>query len=159
MLSTSGLNLKATGGEATCAIQMKNMLDVDELRNEYDEIYEDIVGEMEKYGEVDSAEIPRAPAEGEEIPDYVTMIFVKYKEVGSAIKAQVELEGRTFAGKSVSCNFFPEDMFDKKDWCDIVKKTTVVLAAVPEHDAGMLPANLLGGPDIPASANALTYGS
>ena len=156
MLSTAGLNLAATGGNATCAIQMSNMLEIDELRTEYDDILEDIVGEMEKYGEVEKCEIPKPPPEGEEVPDYVTMIFVKYKEVGSAIKAQVELEGRTFGGKAVACNFFPEDLFDKGEWCDIVKKSKPVLSAIPDHDAGMLPANLLGGPDIPASANALT---
>ena len=69
------------------------------------------VSEMEKYGEVEKCEIPRPPPEGEEVPDYVTMIFVKYKEVGSAIKAQVELEGRTFGGKAVACNFFFFNVF------------------------------------------------
>lgn len=150
MLAASGMSMMAmaTAGEPSECIQMANMLTVDELRDdeEYNEIVEDIKGEMDSYGEVDSVQIPRPPAEGE-VPDYVSIVYVKYKEVASAIKAQMELEGRTFGGNSVACHFYPTDKYDAGEWEDISKKNE----PVPEPEApqpGMphaLPADLLGG--------------
>ena len=155
MLSTAGLNLAATGGEATSCIQMANMLTVEELREEYDDILDDVKGEMEKYGEVEALEIPRPPPAGEEVPDYIGIAFVHFKEKTSAIKAQIELEGRTFGGNNVACNFYPEDMFKNKEWCDILKKTAPPpLAPVATGEHGMIPANLLGGPAPPSNAIA-----
>lgn len=150
MMASGGMAFAGLGGgEPTSCIQMANMLSVDELKDddEYTEILEDVLGEMKNYGEVDSMEIPRPPTEGD-IPDYISIVYVKYVEVASAIKAQMELEGRTFGGNSVACNFFPEDKFDAKEWCDIAKVNEEKKKEPEAPQPGMphaLPADLLGG--------------
>jgi len=137
---------------ATEAIQMANMVTIDELKDdeEYSDIMEDIKGEMEKYGEVAAMEVPRPPAEGEQ-PECVGVIYVKYTEVANAIKAQMELEGRTFGGNNVECCFYPVDKFDAGQFIDMreekkredaIKAQEAAQAALLPH---ALPASLLGG--------------
>merc|ERR1719353_849569 len=88
---------------------------------EYADIVEDIKGEMDTFGKVTHIEVPRPPAEGE-IPACVGVIYVQYAEVADAIKAQQELEGRTFGGNNVQCNFYPVDKFEAREWIDVVKE-------------------------------------
>lgn len=150
MMAGAGMNTMGGlgGGTPTVAIQMQNMVTVEELRDdeEFADLVEDIRGEMEKYGPVDTLEIPRPPVDGE-VPEGCGIIYVKFKEVTGAIKAQLELEGRTFGGNCVTCSFYPEDLFDKQEWCDIVERNKPKPEPVaPEAgDGHTLPANLLGG--------------
>lgn len=143
-------NLMGLSGEdPTVVIQMKEMLTVEELRDseEYDDIVEDIRGEMEKYGEVESVEVPKPPEDpAAEVPEYVSIVYVKYKEVGGSIKAQLELEGRVFGGNAIQCNFYPEDKFDAKEFVDITNKPEPEAEEMFDPNAPhALPANLLGG--------------
>lgn len=139
--------------DPTQCIQMKNMVTIEELKDdeEYADIVEDIKEEMDKYGEISEMVIPRP--QGAEIHESVGVIYIKYTEVQSAVKAQMELEGRTFGGNNVQCNFYPVDKFDDKEWIDIAKrneeeqkaKEAAAAAAAEEPSKHQLPADLLGG--------------
>jgi splicing factor U2AF subunit len=137
---------------ATEAIQMANMVTIDELKDdeEYADILEDIKGEMEKHGAVAGFEVPRPPAEGE-VPESCGIIYIKYTEVANAIKAKIEMEGKTFGGNDVECEFYPLDKFDAGQWIDMreEKKREEAKKAQEEAEAAALPhalpATLLGG--------------
>jgi len=138
------------GDKPTEAIQMANMVTPDELGDdeEYNDILEDVQGEMEKYGPVIKLHIPR-PTPGVPNDESVGLIFVKYEEASAAVKAHLELEGRTFGGNNVECAFYPIDKFDACEWVDIKKRKAEEKAAAeagPQPgDIHELPANLLGG--------------
>jgi len=142
----------APGEKPTECIQMANMVTPEELADdeEYTDIVEDIRGEMGKYGEVAGMEVPRPPTEGE-APESIGIIYVKYTEVGAAIKAQMELEGRTFGGQNVACSFYPVDKYDAGILIDVREEKKREKAAADEEAALMaqaphsLPATLLGG--------------
>jgi len=103
----------------TCAIQLKNMVTSDELRddNEYKEIKDDIGEEMSNFGEIETVHVPRPL--GEAVPVYCGNVYIKYKEIRSAAVAQQNMEGRTFGGTSVQCCFYPEDKFDAQEWINM----------------------------------------
>lgn len=149
-ISSAALNMQGTGGKATQCIQMGNMLTVDELRVEedYQEIFDDVKGELDKYGTIEKMVIPKPPAEGD-VPDCVSLVYVKYEQVKDAIAAQVALEGRTFADNSVSCCFYPEDKFEAEEWVDIIKLTAPKPEPVAPVHQDALPANIFGGPAPP----------
>lgn len=122
-LGNLGMAVVPTEDPTKC-IQMKGMVTLEELQDdeEYADIVEDVKEEMDKYGSVQHMEIPR-PA-GEVTADHASIgvIYIKYAEVADAIKAQQELEGRTFGGNNVQCNFYPEDKFDAREWIDVVQE-------------------------------------
>lgn len=103
----------------TCAIQLKNMVKPDELRDdiEYQEIKDEIHEEMTGFGEIDSVEIPRPL--GEAVPVYCGNVYIKYKEIRAAAVAQENMEGRTFGGASVQCCFYPEEKFNSQEWINL----------------------------------------
>eukprot|EP00658_Telonema_sp_P-2_P019594 TRINITY_DN17732_c0_g2_i1.p1 TRINITY_DN17732_c0_g2~~TRINITY_DN17732_c0_g2_i1.p1 ORF type:complete len:377 (-),score=65.42 TRINITY_DN17732_c0_g2_i1:464-1594(-) len=103
----------------SCAIVLKNMVQVSELKDdtEYSEIKEDIEEEMKSFGPVESSQIPRPVSDI--VPVYCGNVYVKFVEIRSAAKALEAMDGKTFGGNSVQCGFYPEDKYDAKEWVSI----------------------------------------
>jgi splicing factor U2AF subunit len=79
---------------------------------------EDVLEEMEKFGAVDSVEIPR-PTPGDPTggdPPGVGQVFVKFTELATAQTAIDALRSRTFGGKYLTLVFFSEEKFAAKDF-------------------------------------------
>lgn len=116
------MGMGAPGGAArapsspTRVLVMLQMVVADILRDdtEYREIYEDIEQECRRYGEVRSVVIPRptpdnAPVNG------LGKVFVEFATPEQAIKARAEVEGRQFDGRTVLCDFWPDDKWARQE--------------------------------------------
>lgn len=104
----------------TKVLRMSNMVSRAELLDpeEYGEIMEDVVEEMEKFGEVERTEIPRPAADQASDPVGVGLVFVKFAQVDTAKIAIESLRSRTFGGKYLGLSYFPEAQFDAEDYSE-----------------------------------------
>lgn len=106
----------------TKVLQLSNMVTLEDLKDdaEYEDIKEDILGEMQSFGPVESIEIPR-PVEGEEDGPGLLQVYIKFEQTVDSNKAKIELHGRTFGDNDVEASFFPVDKYDTKGWYDVRK--------------------------------------
>ncbi|OCK75063.1 hypothetical protein K432DRAFT_386427 [Lepidopterella palustris CBS 459.81] len=97
-------------------LQLLNMVTPEELMDpdEYEEIFQDVKDECDKYGEVLELKIPKPS--GPRINPGVGKIYVKYDKPDSAQKALRALAGRKFADRTVVVTFFGEEYFDVNAW-------------------------------------------
>jgi len=107
----------------TRVLQLLNMLTGEQLVDEYEyqDIYEDIQQECEKYGRILSITIPRPRVtEGKLDPTIpvhgVGRIFVEYSTKDDAIKAQQMLGGRKFNNRTILTSFYDEDLYEMRDF-------------------------------------------
>ena len=70
--------------------------------------------ECSKYGNVQRVVIFEITEE-DFPPELAVRIFVEFDRVESATKALVDLEGRFFGGRTVSCNFYSEQKLDRDE--------------------------------------------
>jgi len=96
----------------TTVLVMKNMVTVEELKN--DEDYEDVMldtkEECEKFGVVVSVKIPRPSAGGENVPG-LGMVFVLFSTKDAAAKTRDALHGRLFDNRTVEVTYMDEGKF------------------------------------------------
>ena len=95
----------------TRVLVLLNMVVGEELRDagEYAEIVEDVTAEMGKYGRVVALQIPREGERG------CGKVYVEFGEVSEAMKARAEVEGRSFANRTVACEYMDADKFHRKE--------------------------------------------
>ena len=102
-------------------IQLVNILTPEELMDdiEYREIAEDIRMEVAKYGQILNIEIPRPirtdGCKGVVSPG-VGKVFIKYQNLLSAKLARFKIAGLKFNDKTVCASFYPEQLFDIRDF-------------------------------------------
>jgi len=127
--ATALLNININdSGTPTCVVQLFNIVSPEDLSNDgdFEEILDDIREECKKYGSIVSIYIPRPPVRGRDEDGNpspivepmwaVGRVFIEYKKVEEAFKAQQDLGGRRFAGHTVISGFFPEDRYIRKDF-------------------------------------------
>mmetsp|Transcript_2284 Transcript_2284/g.3056 ORF Transcript_2284/g.3056 Transcript_2284/m.3056 type:complete len:414 (+) Transcript_2284:178-1419(+) len=95
----------------TRILVLTNMITDEELRNpvEYNEIKRDIQSECSNYGKVLSFRLPRMNQTKNQ--DHVAKVFVEYKTVEEAKKARKNIEGRSFAQRTIGCRYMSEREF------------------------------------------------
>jgi len=125
----------ASPGTPSKVMTLSNMVTKDDLEDDetYEEIVEDTKEECEKYGTVQSLQIPR-PKDG---PHGIGLVFVQFSNEGEAKKAIDALKGRTFAGNKVEAKFFPEDKYLAKDYSDSTSGASNPPAAAAQPPPGV----------------------
>lgn len=86
---------------------MINILDPKDLEDdeEYEDICEDIRLECEKFGSINSIEVPRPQQNVDDVPG-LGKVFIEYSSVAECLKAFDNLSGRKFGEKIVVVSFF-----------------------------------------------------
>ncbi len=110
-----GSSLSATGSTAAAAaknanstcIKIGNVVDEQELEEEFDEVIEDMREECGKYGIVKSVDIPRKGEDG------AGFVFVQYATPEEASAAKQGFGTRTFDGKPVSSVLIDPETYPK----------------------------------------------
>lgn len=97
---------------STRVLVLENMVTEEELRSdqEYEEILEDVRGEVSKYGTVQSLVIPRPPGNSA-----VGKIFIEYLAAPMAEAASRSLRGRQFGGRPVITTYYDEGRFARQE--------------------------------------------
>lgn len=95
-------------------LQLLNMVTSDELidNEDYEEIYEDVMEECSKFGQVLGLKIPRPGRQS----SGVGKIFIKFDTEQSATSALKALAGRKFSDRTVVVSYFGEENFDVDAW-------------------------------------------
>mmetsp|Transcript_41120 Transcript_41120/g.88890 ORF Transcript_41120/g.88890 Transcript_41120/m.88890 type:complete len:172 (+) Transcript_41120:3-518(+) len=93
---------------------LENMVDKDELKrdSEFQEVLKDTAEECSKHGEIVKIWVPRPGCRGEQ-KKHIGRVFIVYTHEDDAIKCQLALNGRKFAGNTVVATFVEEDAFVK----------------------------------------------
>lgn len=109
-ISCFNLAVGAASGEPTSVLLLLNMVSEDgpELREEYEEVSQDIMEEASKYGTVRTLEIPR-PSGG--LQPGVGKVFIEYENEHEAQAALEALSGRVFADRTVVGFFYSPTRF------------------------------------------------
>mmetsp|Transcript_20518 Transcript_20518/g.26540 ORF Transcript_20518/g.26540 Transcript_20518/m.26540 type:complete len:428 (+) Transcript_20518:115-1398(+) len=99
------------GATETKVVVLENMLTKEDLESneEYEEIVEDTREECSSFGTLIKIEIPRSGVG-------VGKIFLEYATSEDAGKAIAALKGRTFDGRKVTAEYFPEEKFTKGEY-------------------------------------------
>lgn len=102
-----------TSAPTSKVVELKNMLTAQDLENdeEYNDIMEDTKDECGQFGCLKDLVIPRSGVG-------MTKIFLHYDSPDDAAKAIAALAGRTFDGRKVDAQYFPEEKFASKDYSD-----------------------------------------
>ncbi|BAM42493.1 splicing factor [Theileria orientalis strain Shintoku] len=111
-------NSKIVGAKPTRVVQLLNMVFSEDLLSDYN--YNEIVRltkeEAGKYGALDEIVVPR-PSKDLTFKSGVGKVFLKYKEVLHARKAQHMFNGRIFDKNRVVCAaFYPEDKYSRGEY-------------------------------------------
>merc|ERR1712080_138827 len=104
------LMVAAAGKMESRVILLTNMVgpeDVDE------DLQEDVEQECNKYGKVDHIVIYQEKQDESDDAEVLVKIFVEFKESISAKKAKNGLDGRFFAGKTISAIIYDQVLFDQ----------------------------------------------
>ncbi len=105
-LSAGGTAAAAKYASSTC-IKIGNVVDEQELDEEFDEVVEDMREECGKYGTVKSVVIPRKGEDG------TGFVFVQYATPEVANAAKQGFGTRTFDGKPVSADLIDPETYPK----------------------------------------------
>ncbi|KAF1322425.1 Splicing factor u2af large, partial [Globisporangium splendens] len=102
-------------GTPSRVIVLLNMVTPEELEDEeeYADIVDDIKGECERFGRVNSIVLPR-PRDG--FYSAVGKVFVEYGDVPSAQAAAAELHGRGFSNRTVAVEYMDEHKYARRDF-------------------------------------------
>jgi splicing factor U2AF subunit len=109
----------ATAAPPTPVLVLLNMVTKEELADdrEYQEIIEDIKEEAGTHGHLVSLEIPRpAPAGLHVSVPGLEKVFLRYNTSAEAMAARAKLEGRTFANRTVQCDFLDVQRYERLDF-------------------------------------------
>ncbi|MES1902691.1 MAG: U2 small nuclear RNA auxiliary factor 2, partial [Paramarteilia canceri] len=112
-----GINLMSSTENPSNILCMMNMVASEDLNNDsdYEDIYEDIKEECEKFGEVVSLEIPR-PREGIEDVPGLGKVFVEFRTLDESKKALENLSGRKFDENIVVISFFNPEKYHHRQF-------------------------------------------
>jgi splicing factor U2AF 65 kDa subunit len=106
---------REVGSRASCIVQIINAVYEEDLLDpdECEEIRREVYAEAKEYGVITEILIPRPnPTDGVEV-EGVGKIFIRFQDITSARKFQVETNGRLFDGRSVCAAFYPPDRFEQ----------------------------------------------
>jgi len=103
---------------------LKNILSEDDLKEQalYDELYEDIKFELEKFGPIEKMVIPRqqdinvpgpASSSTQYSPNSLCRVYIEYKDISAAFGAYNLMNGRVFNSKPLEIIFYDRDTFHK----------------------------------------------
>jgi hypothetical protein len=130
-----GIGVPATSGRSpTRCVQLSNMVTQEDLDTDenYDELMEDVVGEMNKYAAAVGAtvikvEIPKGTiaTEKKEGDDNlegtgIGNIYVEFSTLEACVKAFMDLPTRKFGESYIKAAYYPEDTMAKNIFQDIV---------------------------------------
>ncbi len=115
VMGADGVSSLSAGSGATAAkfatttacIKIGNVVDEQELEEEFEEVLEDMREECGKYGTVKSVDIPRKGEDG------AGFVFVQYSTPEEANSAKQGFGTRTFDGKPVSADFIDPETYPK----------------------------------------------
>lgn len=100
----------------TKVVCLSQIVTIEELIEDYDEIYEDMKEECGKYGNLVNLVIPRPSTSGDNSGAGVVKVFLEYSNVKEAAKAKEVLNGRKFGGNTVQAVYFSEDKFSRGEY-------------------------------------------
>lgn len=104
---------------ASRIISLSEAVTIEELRDdeEYTDIFEDMLEECKKFGDVKNLVIPRpSSSEDEPPPNGLGKVIVEFEDIASAAKARSVMNGRKFNGRAVIAAFLAEDKFDEGEY-------------------------------------------
>eukprot|EP00301_Raphidiophrys_heterophryoidea_P021731 c6072_g1_i2.p1 GENE.c6072_g1_i2~~c6072_g1_i2.p1 ORF type:complete len:204 (+),score=33.89 c6072_g1_i2:315-926(+) len=104
-------NLKVFRGTPSRVLLLQNMVGPGEVD---DELEGEVSEECSRFGAVERCLIFEV-TDGSAPPDKAVRIFILFHTLESAKKAYVDLDGRFFGGRTVSCSFFPLTRFNATD--------------------------------------------
>eukprot|EP01097_Dermamoeba_algensis_P002027 TRINITY_DN1808_c0_g1_i2.p1 TRINITY_DN1808_c0_g1~~TRINITY_DN1808_c0_g1_i2.p1 ORF type:complete len:393 (-),score=81.57 TRINITY_DN1808_c0_g1_i2:67-1245(-) len=110
----ASLPMTAGAIQPTNVLMLLNMVSGEDLYSDEDfqEIFEDIKSECERFGQVVSMKIPRPlTREEEDKTPGVGKIFVEFESSNDAQKAQQALGGRKYQGRTVITSYFEPDSY------------------------------------------------
>jgi hypothetical protein len=104
---------------------LKNILSEDDLKDQalYDELYEDIKFELEKFGPIETMIIPRqqdisvpgsASSAHNYSPNSLCRVYIEYKDISAAFGAYNLMNGKVFNSKPLEIIFYDRDAFRNK---------------------------------------------
>ena len=83
---------------------------------EHQDIFNDIWQECAKFGYVELLNIPRPNLDNLEVDFNVGNAYVKFFDMVSAKKALHSLSGRAFGGRIVVVSYYPENLFNSREF-------------------------------------------
>jgi len=95
---------------------LKNILNEDDLKDQglYDELYEDIKFELEKFGPIKNMIMPRSQ-DISSIPSYssncLCKVYIEYNDISAAFGAYNLMNGKIFNSKPLEIIFYDKDAF------------------------------------------------
>jgi len=97
----------------TAVVRLNGCVTASELSdpNEYKEIYDDMLEEAERYGNVLKLHIPKP--EGEASVPGLGKVYVRYADPSQSLRAFQAMNGRKFGGNTVVADFLDERKFDE----------------------------------------------
>ncbi len=111
-ISTYNLAQSAASGDPTSVLVLSNMFTEDDLKEEYEEILNDISEEARQHGTVVKVIIPRPSDNPEELIPGIGKAFIQFESDEEAKKALESMNGRTFADRAVVAFYYPLSRFD-----------------------------------------------
>ena len=101
---------------------LKNIISEDDLKEQalYDELYEDIKFELEKFGPIKTMIMPRPQdinAPGSALPNKnysrnsLCKVYIEYNDISAAFGAYNLMNGKIFNSKSLEIIFYDRDAF------------------------------------------------
>ena len=104
-------------------IQLLNMITRDELfdTDDLEQVKEDVNSELSRFGDILAVHIPVIdPSEPKDglvtVGPECGKIFIKFNQVVGAKQARYQISGRTYNGRTVVASFYPEHIFDQKQY-------------------------------------------
>lgn len=103
-------------GNPSRVVVLLNMVTPEELEDdeEYSDIVDDIKGECERYGSVQSIVVPRP--RDQTAKNSIGKVFVEFGDVSGAQAAANELHGRGFSNRTVAVEFMDESKFERREF-------------------------------------------
>ncbi|KAM3725853.1 Splicing factor [Dirofilaria immitis] len=104
--ATPAVNMTEALKQSSRILLLRNMVGPDEID---DQLEPEVKDEMKKYGQVNKVVIFRLLQAND---DEAVRIFVEFTNVGQAIKAFVDLNGRFFGGRSIKASFYDLEAYN-----------------------------------------------
>ena len=100
-------------------VKLVEAVTIEELQDdeEYEDICEDMMEEMSKFGKVEALHIPR-PSKDDSIPQPpgVGKILVEFADPDEALTARNKLHGRKFGGRVVEATLMTHEDYEANNW-------------------------------------------
>ncbi|MCP9265811.1 SPF45 [Dirofilaria immitis] len=111
--ATPAVNMTEALKQSSRILLLRNMVGPDEID---DQLEPEVKDEMKKYGQLSSLMHSSLKIDGDDLlqanDDEAVRIFVEFTNVGQAIKAFVDLNGRFFGGRSIKASFYDLEAYN-----------------------------------------------